>query len=67
MRHKLDLQFAWLGALVRRSSILDTVEDLDGPDLLCWTSNFFIKEAADPAFVSWHQDSTYRASARPMS
>jgi hypothetical protein len=23
-----------------------------GPDLLCWTTNFFIKEAADPAFAS---------------
>jgi hypothetical protein len=54
--------------LVRRSSILDTVEDLHGPDLLCWTTNFFIKEAADPAFVSWHQDSTYiGVSAPPMS
>jgi len=51
--------FTWLAELVRRSSILDTVEDLHGPDLLCWTTNFFIKEAADPAFVSCHQDSTY--------
>ena len=30
-----------------------------GPDHLWWTTNFFIKEAADLAFVSWHQDSTY--------
>jgi ectoine hydroxylase-related dioxygenase (phytanoyl-CoA dioxygenase family) len=30
-----------------------------GPDILCWTTNFFIKEAASPGFVSWHQDSTY--------
>ena len=59
MRHKSHLLYTWLAELVRRSSILDTVEDLYGPDLLCWTTNFFIKEAADPAFVSWHQDSTY--------
>ena len=58
MRHKSHLLFTWLAELVRRSSILDTVEDLHGPDLLCWTTNFFIKEAADPAFVSCHQDST---------
>src|SRR6516165_3651500 len=57
LRHKSHLLFTWLAKLVRRSSILDTVEDLHGPDLLCWTTNFFIKEAADPAFVSWHQDS----------
>jgi non-heme Fe2+,alpha-ketoglutarate-dependent halogenase len=52
-------------ALVRRSSILDTVEDLHGPDLLCWTTNFFIKKAADPAFASWHQDSTYWGLSEP--
>src|ERR1700738_4043632 len=59
MRHKSHLLFAWLAELVRCRSILDAVEDLHGPDLLCRTTNFFIKEAADPAFVSWHQDSTY--------
>jgi len=59
LRHKSHLLFTWLAELVRCSSILDAVEDLHGPDLLCWTTNFFIKEAADPAFVSWHQDSTY--------
>jgi non-heme Fe2+,alpha-ketoglutarate-dependent halogenase len=65
MRHKSHLLFAWLAELVRRSSILDAVEDLHGPDLLCWTTNFFIKEAADPAFVSWHQDSTYWGLSEP--
>ena len=30
-----------------------------GPDILCWGSSFFQKEAHDPGFVSWHQDSTY--------
>src|SRR5271167_1631102 len=59
LRHKSHLLFAWLAELVRHGTILDAVEDLHGPDLLCWTTNFFIKEAADPAFVSWHQDSTY--------
>ncbi len=65
MRHKSHLLFAWLAELVRCRSILDAVEDLHGPDLLCWTTNFFIKEAADPAFVSWHQDSTYWGLSRP--
>jgi len=65
MRHKSHLLFARLAALVRCRSILDTVEDLHGPDLLCWTINFFIKGAADPAFVSWHQDSTYWGLSEP--
>jgi ectoine hydroxylase-related dioxygenase (phytanoyl-CoA dioxygenase family) len=65
MRHKSHLLFVWLAELVRCRSILDAVEDLHGPDLLCWTTNFFIKEAADPAFVSWHQDSTYWGLSTP--
>ncbi|MGH6952657.1 MAG: phytanoyl-CoA dioxygenase family protein [Alphaproteobacteria bacterium] len=59
MRHKVHLLFTWANALVRHPVILDAVEDLIGPNILCWTTNFFIKEANDPAFVSWHQDSTY--------
>ena len=59
LRHKSHLLFACLAELVRCRSILDTVEDLHGPNLLCWTTNFFIKEAADPAFVSLHQVRAY--------
>jgi Phytanoyl-CoA dioxygenase (PhyH) len=65
LRHKSHLLFAWLAELVRRSAILDAIEDLHGPDLLCWTTNFFIKEAGDPAFGSWHQDSTYWGLSTP--
>ncbi len=35
------------------------MEDILGPNLLVWGSSFFIKEARNPGFVSWHQDSTY--------
>jgi non-haem Fe2+, alpha-ketoglutarate-dependent halogenase len=38
MRYKSRPLFTWLAELVRRRSILDTVEDLHGPDLLCWTT-----------------------------
>jgi ectoine hydroxylase-related dioxygenase (phytanoyl-CoA dioxygenase family) len=65
LRHKSHLLFAWLGDLVRQSKIVDAIEDLYGPDLFCWTTNFFIKEARNPAFVSWHQDSTYWGLSRP--
>ncbi len=58
-RHKVHLLFTWAQQLIRHETILDAVEDLLGPDLLCWTTNFFIKEARDPGFVSWHQDATY--------
>ena len=65
LRHKSHLLFAWLGDLVREEAIVDAIEDLYGPDLFCWTTNFFIKEANNPAFVSWHQDSTYWGLDRP--
>lgn len=65
LRHKSHLLFTWLADLVRRDAIVDAIEDLYGPNLLCWTTNFFIKEAANPAFVSWHQDSTYWGLDRP--
>src|SRR6476660_3292172 len=65
LRHKTHLLFPFLADLVRHPTILDAIEDLLGPDILCWSSNFFIKEAADPAFVSWHQDSTYWGLSAP--
>jgi non-heme Fe2+,alpha-ketoglutarate-dependent halogenase len=65
LRHKSHLLFTWLADLVRHPRILDAIEDLYGPDLLCWSSNFFIKERESPAFVSWHQDSTYWGLDKP--
>jgi hypothetical protein len=59
LRHKSHLLFTWLDDLIRQPRILDAVEDIIGPNILCWGTSFFIKEARDPAYVSWHQDSTY--------
>lgn len=64
-RHKTHLLFPWLNDLVRQTKIVDAIEDLYGSNILCWTSNFFIKEAHDPGFVSWHQDSTYWGLSSP--
>jgi non-heme Fe2+,alpha-ketoglutarate-dependent halogenase len=65
LRHKSHLLFTWLAELVRNSKMVDAIEDLYGPNLFCWTTNFFIKEARNPAFVSWHQDSTYWGLDKP--
>ena len=59
LRHKPHLLFTWLNDLVRHPRILDAVEDIIGPDILCWGTSFFIKEKRNPSYVSWHQDSTY--------
>ena len=58
-RQKLHLVLGWMNAVVRHPRILDAVEDLLGPDLLCWQASYFIKQPRDPGFVSWHQDGNY--------
>jgi hypothetical protein len=58
-RSKSHLLFKWLDDLMRNARILDAVEDLVGPDILCWNSIFWIKEAHSASFVSWHQDLKY--------
>jgi non-heme Fe2+,alpha-ketoglutarate-dependent halogenase len=65
IRHKPHLLFTWLGDLVRRPAILDAVEAVLGPNLMAWSSSFFIKNARDGAFVSWHQDATYWGLSEP--
>ncbi|MCZ6633590.1 MAG: phytanoyl-CoA dioxygenase family protein [bacterium] len=58
-RSKSHLLFKWVDDLMRHSKILDAVEDLIGPDILCWNTLFWIKEAGSESFVSWHQDLRY--------
>jgi len=65
IRHKAHLLFPFLADLIRHPAILDAIEDVLGPDILCWNTNFFIKEADTPSFVSWHQDSTYWGLSSP--
>lgn len=56
---KAHLPFRWMWEVITNARLLDAVEDIIGPNILCWGSSFFQKEAHDPRFVSWHQDSTY--------
>jgi ectoine hydroxylase-related dioxygenase (phytanoyl-CoA dioxygenase family) len=62
---KPHLLFSWLAAIVRDARILDPVAAILGPDLLCWSSQFFTKPAGDPGYVSWHQDGTYWGLSSP--
>ena len=45
--------------LAQHPTILDYVEDLIGPDIICWSSHYFCKVPEDPKRVPWHQDATY--------
>ena len=62
---KPHLLYPWMDQLVRHSAILDAVEAVLGPNLFCWASQFFAKNARDPGYVSWHQDGTYWGLSSP--
>lgn len=65
MNQKPHLLFRWVHQVVTHPKVLDAVESVIGPDILCWGSQFFMKGAGDPAFVSWHQDGTYWGLSSP--
>jgi non-heme Fe2+,alpha-ketoglutarate-dependent halogenase len=58
-RSRTHVLLAWVHELARRPAILDAVEDLIGPDILVYTSTWFIKEPESTAIAAWHQDATY--------
>ncbi len=45
--------------LCTESRVLDLVEDLIGPDIICWASHFLCKLPHDRKAVPWHQDASY--------
>jgi hypothetical protein len=45
--------------LVSHPAFLDRAESLLGPDLVSWTSNFFVKEPGIGKETPWHQDFNY--------
>ncbi len=63
--HKPHLLLTWLADLIRHPAILDQVECLIGPNILCWASDFFSKSPGDGKRVTWHQDSTYWGLSKP--
>ena len=59
IKTKMHLVLTWIYEMVSHPGILDAVEDVLGPNILCWNATFFTKEANDPGHVTWHQDATY--------
>lgn len=59
LRTKAHLSLKWVDEVIHDSNVLDAVEDVIGPDILLYNLTVWIKNANDPSFVGWHQDSTY--------
>ena len=59
------LLFPFLADAIRDARILDVVEGVLGPDVLCWAGGFFAKNPGDGKIISWHQDSTYWGLSEP--
>ena len=64
---KPHLLIPWLWDMVHDARILDPVEDLLGPDLLCYATSFVIKSGGDGRYVAWHQDVTYWGLSAPKA
>jgi hypothetical protein len=45
--------------LARHPRLVEAVSQIIGPDVLVWSSGFFIKEPGSKSYVSWHQDLNY--------
>jgi len=58
-RSKTHILYPWIDNLVRHPRILDAIENIIGPDILCWNTVWWIKEPTSEDFVSWHQDRLY--------
>ncbi len=56
---QLCFNFRWAWDLVRHKAVLDAVEDVLGPNIICWADSVFPKQARDPGFITFHQDGTY--------
>jgi non-haem Fe2+, alpha-ketoglutarate-dependent halogenase len=64
---KPHLLIPFLWDIVHDARVLDAVEDLLGPDILCYGSSFIIKDPDDGRYVAWHQDATYWGLSEPLA
>ena len=60
---KLDLKgnllLPWMDEITRTPRMLDALEDILGPNLLCWNASVRNKKAKSPTYAGWHQDTRY--------
>ena len=61
--NKLDqgasLLCPWIDEFIRLPDLLDVMEDLIGPNILCWGVTLRLKKPDGKSFAGWHQDTAY--------
>ncbi len=62
---KSHLVFSFLWDVVQDPRIVDRVESVLGPHILCWGTSFFSKQAGSADVVPWHQDGTCWGLSEP--
>ena len=62
MKTKSHLLCPWVLEIAEDPHILDTFEDLIGPNFRCWSMAWRVKKADGETFAGWHQDSAYGAA-----
>ncbi|MBV9858528.1 MAG: phytanoyl-CoA dioxygenase family protein [Alphaproteobacteria bacterium] len=65
LKSKAHLLCPWVDEIARHPRILDVYEDLIGPDILCYSMAFRVKNADGRTFAGWHQDTAY-SPIRPI-
>lgn len=56
----------WAYEMLEEPIFLDAVEDLVGPNILCWGQSLRLKQADGKSFAGWHQDTAY-ANVQPIN
>jgi len=59
LKSKSHLLCPWVYELARNPDLLDIYEDLIGPNILCYSMAFRIKDPDGKTFAGWHQDGAY--------
>ncbi|MBT3373777.1 MAG: hypothetical protein HOA08_09205 [Rhodospirillaceae bacterium] len=56
LKSKSHILCPWVADIARNENILDVYEDLIGPNILCYSMAFRIKDPDGKTFAGWHQD-----------
>lgn len=54
-----NLKHPWAHEITTHPTILDHIQSVLGPNLMCWAMYFWYKEPHNTKYIPWHQDAVY--------